>query len=150
MKKNQSFAGRFDVFSNKVTRAAGSPFAFMIALIVVILWAVTGPIFKYSDTWQLVINTGTTIITFLMVFVIQQSQNKDSMAVHLKLNELISATQRASDYLIAVEDLSEEELIVIQKYYLKMAELSKQKANIDKSHSIDEAIKRVDEKFKGG
>lgn len=148
--KNKSFKEWFDHFSNKVTHITGSPMAFMVALGVIIVWAVTGPIFKYSDTWQLVINTGTTIVTFLMVFVIQQAQNKDSMAVHLKLNELISATQKASDYLIAIEDISEEELVVIQKYYLKMAELSKKKARIDTTHSIEQAIKRVDEKFRGG
>lgn len=148
--KHKSFTRWFDQFSNKVTRATGSPMAFMIAMAVIILWAVTGPIFKYSDTWQLVINTGTTIVTFLMVFVIQQAQNKDSMAVHLKLNELISATQKASDYLIAIEDISEEDLVVIRKYYLKMAELSKKKAGVDQTHSIENAIKRVDEKFRGG
>ena len=148
--KNKSVSHWFDAFSNKVTRVTGSPMAFMIAIGVVIVWAVTGPVFKYSDTWQLVINTGTTIVTFLMVFVIQQAQNKDSMAVHLKLNELISATQKASDYLIAIEDISEEELMVIQKYYLKMAELSKKKAGIDQTHSIEQAIKRVEEKFMGG
>lgn len=148
--KTNSFAARFDHFSNMVTRASGSPFAFLISLCIVIVWAVTGPVFNYSDTWQLVINTGTTVVTFLMVFVIQQSQNKDSMAVHLKLNELISATQKASDYLISVEDMTEEELTIIQKYYQKMADLSKNKAQIKKTHSIDEAIKRVDEKFMGG
>lgn len=148
--KHKSFTDRFDLFSNKVTRAAGSPPAFMTALAVIIVWAVTGPLFGYSDTWQLVINTGTTIVTFLMVFVIQQSQNKDSVAIHLKLNELISATQKASDYLIAVEDLSEEELLIIQRYYLKMAELSKKKARVHESHSTEEAIRRVEEKFKGG
>lgn len=148
--KPHSFSRWFDRFSNKVTRASGSPFAFLTALCVILIWAITGPVFHYSDTWQLVINTGTTIVTFLMVFVIQQSQNKDSVAIHLKLNELLSASNHASDYLIAVEDLSEDELMVIQKYYMKMAELSKQKAEIKHTHSVEQAIKRVDEKFRGG
>lgn len=148
MKKR--FSKWFDHFSNLVTRAAGRPVAFFSALCIVIIWGVTGPIFDYSDTWQLVINTGTTIVTFLMVFVIQQSQNKDSMAVHLKLNELISATNKASDYLIAVEDMTEEELLIIERYYQKIAEMTKKKAHIRETHSEEDAIHRVEEKFKGG
>lgn len=140
----------FDRFSNKVTRITGSPYTSLTALAIILIWAVSGPFFHYSDTWQLVINTGTTVVTFLMVFVIQQSQNKDSMAVHLKLNELISATDKASDYLIAVEDLTPEELIIIQRYYEKMAAISKAKARIKETHSQEDAIKRVDEKFRGG
>ena len=111
----------FDRFSNKVTKATGSPVAFMIAVGVVLLWALTGPIFKFSDTWQLVINTGTTIITFLMVFVIQQSQNKDTMALHLKMNELIAASRTASNRLIDAEDLGEEELTAIKNFYIELS-----------------------------
>jgi low affinity Fe/Cu permease len=137
--KKGGFLKFFDAFSNKVTKATGSPFAFITAISIIIVWAITGPIFHYSDTWQLIINTGTTIITFLMVFVIQQSQNKDTMALHLKLNELIAATKTASNRLVDIEDLTEDELITIKKYYIKLAELSKQEKNIHKTHSVDEA-----------
>lgn len=140
----------FDQFSTFATKIAGSPYAFLSAFFLIIVWLITGPIFDYSDTWQLIINTGTTIITFLMVFIIQQSQNKDSEAVHLKLNELLSATNKASDFLIAVEDLSEEELELIRKYYEKIIELSKKKAGIKEKYSEEAAIKRVNEKFQGG
>lgn len=129
----------FERFSVRVTRATGSPMSFIIALLVIIAWAVTGPLFGFSDTWQLVINTGTTIITFLMVFVIQHSQNKDTTAVQLKLNELIAASPHASNRLIVVEDLSAEELDVLKKFYVKLAKLAKEESDIHKTHSIDEA-----------
>lgn len=147
MKKHR-FSQWFDKFSNKVTHVTGNPYTFLVAICVVIIWAITGPVFGYSDTWQLVINTGTTIITFLMVFVIQQSQNKDSTAVHLKLNELISSITKASNYLIAVEDLTPEELEVIRKYYEKLSTLSREKVHISETHSEEEAIRRVKEKLK--
>src|SRR5438045_1408360 len=92
----------FEKFAAKVTRATGKPLAFILAVVVILAWAITGPLFQYSNTWQLVINTGTTIITFLMVFVIQQSQNKDTIALQIKLNELIAASS-ASNRLIDVE-----------------------------------------------
>ena len=104
-----------------------------------IIWGVTGPLFHYSETWQLVINTGTTIITFLMVFLIQKSQNKDSLAIQLKLNELVAAHEFASNRLVNVENMTEEELLVIQKYYAKLSEFSKQEESLQQSHSIDEA-----------
>lgn len=129
----------FDRFSNKVTKATGSPLAFIMAVLVIVVWALTGPVFKFSDTWQLVINTSTTIITFLMVFVIQQSQNKDTVALHLKLNELIAATKTASNRLIDVEDLTEEELMVIKKFYVHLSELSQKEKDIFQTHSLDEA-----------
>lgn len=100
----------FDRFASHVTRWAGSPLAFTLALATVLVWAVSGPIFAYSENWQLVINTGTTIVTFLMVFLIQQSQNKDCQAVHLKLDELLSALKNARNDMIDIENLSEEEL----------------------------------------
>ena len=96
-KNKKGLSKTFDAFSTKVTKLSGSPGAFIIALSTIIMWAITGPVFNYSDTWQLVINTGTTIITFLMVFVIQQSQNKDTIALQIKLNELIAANQNASN-----------------------------------------------------
>src|SRR4051794_15385168 len=99
----------FDRFSTAATHATGRPIAFILATLIVIVWAITGPMFHYSETWQLVINTGTTIITFLMVFLIQQSQNKDTVALHLKMNELIAATRGASNRLINIEDLTEDE-----------------------------------------
>jgi low affinity Fe/Cu permease len=138
-KKEGLFKRKFEKFSNWVTKATGSPYAFLIALITVLIWAVTGPIFNYSETWQLVINTGTTIITFLMIFVIQQSQNKDTVAIHLKLNELIAASDLTSNRLIECEDLTEEELQVIKKYYHKLSQLTAADESVFTSHSLDEA-----------
>lgn len=138
----------FDNFSSKVTKATGSPLAFIIAAATVVVWAITGPIFGFSDTWQLVINTGTTIITFLMVFLIQQSQNKDTVALHLKLNELIAATKTASNRLIDIEDLSEEEITTIKKFYIKLSEQSKTESNIFSTHSLDEANQNTKSKGK--
>ena len=139
----------FDRFSSAVTRAAGSPIAFGIALGIVVVWAATGPVFKFSDTWQLVINTGTTIITFLMVFVIQQSQNKDTLAIHLKLNELIACDAAANNRLIDVEDLSPEELAVLKKFYVKLAKLAESDDDVHTSHSLDEADDRHQIKLGG-
>ena len=138
-KNKKGFTVHFEKFSSRVTRATGSPSAFLIALLVIIAWGVTGPIFKYSDTWQLVINTSTTIITFLMVFVIQQSQNKDTTAVQLKLNELIASSATASNRLIVVEELTAEELEVLKKFYIQLARLAKEESDIHSTHSIDEA-----------
>jgi low affinity Fe/Cu permease len=130
--------GFFEKFSAKITKATGKPLAFILAAVVIIGWALCGPIFNYSNTWQLVINTGTTIITFLMVFLIQQSQNKDTMALQIKLNELI-ATSAASNRLIDVEDITEDELETLKKFYVKLSELAKKEADIHLTHSIDEA-----------
>jgi low affinity Fe/Cu permease len=129
----------FENMSNKVTKATGSPIAFITALTVVILWGVTGPIFGFSDTWQLVINTGTTIVTFLMVFIIQQSQNKDTTAIQLKLNELIACNERASNRLIDIEDLTEEELDKIKKFYIKLVDLAGKENDVTRTHSLSEA-----------
>ena len=130
----------FETMATKVIAATGSPWAFFVALGVIIVWAVSGPVFGYSDTWQLVINTGTTIITFLMVFIIQKSQNKDSKSIQLKLNELIAAHKMASNRLIDVENLSEEELDILHKYYHVMAEETAKKIRMNESHSVEEAI----------
>jgi low affinity Fe/Cu permease len=135
----------FDKFSSKVAKMTGSSTAFIIALGIVIVWAVTGPIFHFSDTWQLVINTGTTIITFLMVFLIQEAQNKDTMAIQLKLNELIAATKGASNRVLNIEDLGEEDLKVLKKFYEKLGDLS-EKEPLGTTHSIDEAHKNEMEK----
>ncbi|MGX5818038.1 low affinity iron permease family protein [Chitinophaga lutea] len=138
----------FERLSSSVTAVTGTPWAFLIATAVIIIWAITGPIFKFSDTWQLVINTGTTIITFLMVFVIQKSQNKDSKSIQLKLNELIAATKTASNRLIDVESLSEEELNILHKFYTKLAEATQQKLDLKHSHSIEEAMENTETKLK--
>jgi low affinity Fe/Cu permease len=129
----------FEDFSTRVTKAAGSTAAFTIAMLLIIIWAISGPFFHFSETWQLVINTGTTIITFLMVFLIQKSQNKDSLAIQLKLNELVAAHEFASNRLVDVENMSEEELRIIQKYYSKLSVITSQEENLLQSHSIDEA-----------
>ena len=131
-----------DIFENIAHRAiafGGSTTAFIIALSLVIAWLMIGPLFDFSDSWQLVINTGTTIITFLMVFLIQRMQNKDSRAVHLKLNELVAALHGPSNRLIEVETLSERDLEILSKYYGKLAEMAKKERNLESSHSIEEA-----------
>jgi low affinity Fe/Cu permease len=139
MQETTNKAGFFEVFASKVTQATGSTTAFIIAFFVVIVWGITGPFFHYSENWQLVINTGTTIITFLMVFLIQKSQNKDSLAIQLKLNELVAAHEFASNRLGNVENMSEEELRVIKKYYCQLSEFTKNEESLQQSHSIDEA-----------
>ncbi|HWS71955.1 MAG TPA: low affinity iron permease family protein [Thermoanaerobaculia bacterium] len=129
-------------FASNVTRWTGSTPAFLIAFAVIIVWIVTGPIFHFSDTWQLVINTGTTIVTFLMVFLIQRSQNKDALAVQLKLNELVAALDGASNKLISVEDLSEPELHVLAIHYQLLAEMARRETDVTESHSVEEAETR--------
>lgn len=131
--------GIFERFATKVTLLAGSTGAFLLAVALVVVWLITGPIFDYSETWQLVINTGTTIITFLMVFLIQKSQNKESLAIQLKLNELVASHEHASNRLVNVEGLTEEELRIIQKYYFRLSDLAMKERNIQQTHSIDEA-----------
>jgi low affinity Fe/Cu permease len=126
-------------FAIRVTKITGSTSAFIAAFVLVLVWAATGPIFHYSETWQLVINTGTTIITFLMVFLIQKAQNKDSLAIQLKLNELVAAHEFASNRLVDIENIPEEELKIIQKYYSRLSELTKNDETLQQSHSIDEA-----------
>ncbi len=103
------------------SRAAGRPATFMIAVAVILLWAITGPIFQYSDTWQLVINTGTTIITFLMVFLIQNTQNRDAEAVQIKLDEILRSLENAHTVLLDLEELDDDELDLIRKDYLELA-----------------------------
>jgi low affinity Fe/Cu permease len=114
-------APRFTRFAKWISRATGRPMAFTLGLTVIIVWAVTGPIFHFSDTWQLVINTGTTIVTFLMVFLIQNTQNRDSEAIHVKLDELIRAVEGARNRLLDLEDLDEKELTEIRAHYTKIA-----------------------------
>jgi low affinity Fe/Cu permease len=133
---------RFERVSSLVTVWTGSTTAFALACLVVIVWLATGPLFHYSDTWQLVINTGTTIVTFLMVFLIQRSQNKESLAVQLKLNELVAAKRGASNRLIDVEDLTEEQLQLLRKHYATLARMAERDRTLTESHSIEEAAAR--------
>src|SRR6476661_1530884 len=129
-------------FSLKATKATGTSGAFVIALAVLIVWGISGPLFKFSDTWQLVINTGTTIVTFLMVFLIQRAQNKDALAIHLKLNEIVAALEGASNRLIDVEDLTEPEIDALRNYYKRLIELARKDDQLTTTHSIEEAASR--------
>ncbi len=131
----------FEKFAARITRAAGSTMAFTLALISIMIWLLSGPFFDFSETWQLVINTGTTIVTFLMVFLIQKTQNKDSLALQLKLNELVAAHEYASNRLVDVENLTEDELLTIQEFYKKLRDLTQKERSLQTSHSIDEAEK---------
>jgi low affinity Fe/Cu permease len=135
----RTFGDRIETLSERVTRWAGSTSAFTCALAVVLLWAVLGPVFHFSNTWQLVINTGTTIVTFVMVFLIQRSQNKDALAIHLKLNEIVAAMEGASNRLIDAEALSEKDLQTLETYYAELAKLSKRDVHVTDSHSVEEA-----------
>lgn len=128
--------------AHRVTEWTGGSWAFGVALATIVLWGVTGPIFGFSDTWQLVINTGTTVVTFLMVFLIQRSQNKDSRAVHLKLNEIVAALQGASNRLINVEDLTETEIRLLHEHYQRLVTMAKRDASLTESHSVEEADER--------
>jgi low affinity Fe/Cu permease len=126
-----------------VTGWTGTSQAFGCAVGVIVVWAVLGPVFAFSDTWQLVINTGTTVVTFLMVFLIQRYQNKDSQAIHLKLNEIVAAVQGASNRLINVEDLTEQEVQMLHRHYQKLSEIAKRDSSLTQSHSIEEAESRA-------
>jgi low affinity Fe/Cu permease len=128
----------FETFSSRATKVTGSSGAFITACILILVWIISGPLFHYSDVWQLAINTGTTIITFLMVFLIQKTQNKDALAIQVKLNELVAASQMASNRIVSVEDLSEEELERLNKYYTRLAELTRKEKNPQTSHSIED------------
>lgn len=128
--------------SRDVTAFTGSAWAFAVAALIIVAWLLSGPIFHYSDTWQLVINTGTTIVTFLMVFLIQRSQNKDSLALQLKLNEIVAALPGASNRLIDVEDLTEQELRALHEHYKVLAEMAKRGVDLKESHSVEEAMSR--------
>jgi len=142
-KQNKRF---FERLASKASAATGSTAAIIIAFAVVLIWAISGPFFNYSETWQLVINTGTTIITFLMVFLIQKSQNKESMATQLKLDELVASHNFASNRLVDVENMSEEELKTIQKYYQHLKFQTQKDETLQQSHSIDEADRMSERK----
>ncbi|NUY82180.1 low affinity iron permease family protein [Flavobacterium sp. MAH-1] len=139
MEKKLNSTNSFESFAMKVSKAAGSTAAFSVAFIVIIGWAILGPFFNFSAGWQLFINTTTTIVTFLMVFLIQKAQNKDSLAIQLKLNELVASHEYASNRLVDIEELTEEEMKIIQKYYARLSRLSQKEESLLRSHSIDEA-----------
>jgi len=145
MKKNKlsekqlKRAPLFNNIAQWITRKAGSPAVSLGAFLLILLWAITGPFFGFSDTSQLVINTGTTVITFLMVFIIQQSQNKDTTAIQLKLNELIACNEKASNRLVDIEDLTEDEILVLKEFYIRLSQKAGKEMNLHSSHSLDEA-----------
>lgn len=141
-KKKNKLSEILERFSLKATRATGTSKAFILALTVIVVWGFTGPIFHFSDTWQLVINTGTTIVTFLMVFLIQRTQNKDAHAIHLKLNEIVAALEGASNRLIDVEDLTEGEIETLHSHYKRLVAMAKHDLKLTSSHSIEEAEAR--------
>ncbi len=141
-KKRNKFSQLLESFSRVATQATGTSAAFLLALTVILVWIITGPLFHFSDTWQLVINTSTTIVTFLMVFLIQRAQNKDALAIHLKLNEIVAALEGASNRLIDVEDLTEEEIKTLHRHYQKLVAMAKEDLKLTQSHSIEEAEAR--------
>ena len=142
-------SGWLEQSARMITAWTGSSAAFACAAAIVLFWAVLGPVFGFSDTWQLVINTGTTIVTFLMVFLIQRSQNKDSQALHLKLNEIVAAMHGASNRLINIEDLTEAEVSTLHRHYEKLVELARRDRTLTESHSIEEAETRSAAKKRG-
>ena len=141
-KKRNRLGQILEQFSRKATEATGTSTAFILAVCVILVWLITGPLVHFSDTWQLVINTGTTIVTFMMVFLIQRSQNKDALAIHLKLNEIVAALEGASNRLIDVEDLTEAEIKTLHRHYQKLVALAKEDSKLTQSHSIEEAEAR--------
>ena len=141
-RKRSKLGQVLEEFSQRATKATGTSMAFIIAMTVIVVWGITGPLFEFSDTWQLVINTSTTIVTFLMVFLIQRTQNKDALAIHLKLNEIVAALEGASNRLIDVESLTEEEIETLHRYYRELATMAKKDFSLTQSHSIEEARSR--------
>ena len=127
----------FRKFASKTSEIVGSSWAFILAVVVVVVWALTGPMFNYSDTWQLVINTGTTIITFLMVFLIQNTQNRDAKAIHLKLDELVRATKGARNTMIDLEKLSDEQIKMLEEEYKRICELDDGRKH---THPLDKVM----------
>ena len=140
--QERSGGGVSEAAAARVTEWVGSSKGLTAAVVVVVLWAASGPLFAWSNTWQLVINTGTTIVTFLMVFLIQRTQNKDGLAIQLKLNELVAAMQGASNRLIEIEDLSEADLRVLRNHYRALVQMARDDADVAASHSIEEAESR--------
>jgi low affinity Fe/Cu permease len=148
MRPKSRLGQKLERLSRLVTAWTGSSWAFAIAAAVIVVWLASGPMFHFSDTWQLVINTGTTIVTFLMVFLIQRAQNKDSLAIQLKLNEIVAAIPGASNRLIDIEDMSESDLVRLHEFYYRLAEMAKKEVDLRRSHSIEEAEARHEHKQK--
>jgi low affinity Fe/Cu permease len=152
-KKSNGLSDVFRKAAHNTSTAVGSPLAFLLAFGVVLLWAVSGPLFSFSDTWQLVINTGTTIITFLMVFLIQNTQNRDSRALHMKLDELILYTRGADNEMVNLETLSDEQMDALEKHFHNLArklgrdDLAQE---ADESEGAEEAAEAVDDTNDGG
>jgi low affinity Fe/Cu permease len=138
----------FERFSNTISSYSGSSPVFMTAIGLILLWAVTGPVFHFSNTWLLIVNTGTSIITFLMVFLIQKAQNKEAIAVQLKLNELIASNNSASNRLLNIQDLSEDELTTLYEHYKRLVELTQKARSNTKSHTVEDAIELAEEEIK--
>jgi low affinity Fe/Cu permease len=143
MKKDSNTTPLFTRFSKWASRATGKPGTFIGAVLIILIWAITGPIFDFSNTWQLVINTGTTIITFLMVFLIQNTQNRDTEAMHIKLDELIRAVGTAQNTMMDLEELDEKELDEIRKEYEEMAEKARKKLEHSKSNKRPAKAKQI-------
>jgi low affinity Fe/Cu permease len=141
--------GSLERVARAITEWTGSSSAFGLAVSIVVVWAALGPVFGYSDTWQLVINTGTTIVTFLMVFLIQRGQNIESRAIQLKLNEIIAAVYGASNRLIDVESLSERDIETLHRHYRALVDMARKDAELTASHSVEEAYGRHRAKLKG-
>ena len=129
----------FERASRRIVEATGTATAFFLAVAAIVAWAAGGPALHYSERWQLIVNTGTTIVTFLMVFLIQHQQNKDSLAIHLKLNELIAATKGASNRLIDAEDFTEDELRAIHRYFELLGDEAERDVDPGKARSFEEA-----------
>jgi low affinity Fe/Cu permease len=145
MDQQEDNASRFERISNTITVYSGSSAVFTVAAGLILLWVVTGPVFNYSNTWLLIANTVTSIVTFLMVFLIQKAQNKEAIAVQLKLNELIAASTHASNRLLNIQDLSEAELKTLYEHYRKLVDLTQQAESNTQSHSVEDAIEAIDE-----
>ena len=148
LRPKSRFGQNLERWSRAVTAWTGSSWAFGAAVAVIVIWLITGPLFHFSDTWQLVINTGTTVVTFLMVFLIQRAQNKDSLAIQLKLNEIVAAIPGASNRLIDVEALSEVDLKRLHQFYSKLTEMAAKDLDLGRSHSIEEAQLLHEDKHK--
>jgi len=142
-RKKEDNASVFEKVSNAISVYSGSSPVFLTAAGLILIWGITGPIFHYSNTWLLIANTGTSIITFLMVFLIQKSQNKESIAVQLKLNELIAASNQASNRLLNIQDLSKSELNKLYEHYRTLVELTQKAQSNTQSHSVEDAIESV-------
>ncbi len=149
-KKTNKLSQQLERLSINATKATGTSAAFIIALAVIIVWLLTGPLFRFSDTWQLVVNTGTTVVTFLMVFLIQRTQNKEALAIHMKLNEIVAALEGASNRLIDVEDLTEKDIETLHKHYQELVKMAKADLKLTQTHSVEEAAARHGKKYGSG